>query len=52
MGSLQAAKDFISKNQKFIESDDFNKFISAGTTDKNSVISRINDYKEFLKMFL
>ncbi|EON79224.1 Protein of unknown function DUF262 [Lunatimonas lonarensis] len=47
-----ANKNFISKNQKFIESEDFNKFISSGTTDKNSVVGRINEYKEFLKNLL
>jgi hypothetical protein len=49
---LLSTKDFIAKNQKFIESEDFNKFISAGTTDKNSVLGRITDYKEFLKKLL
>ncbi|MBS3915234.1 MAG: DUF262 domain-containing protein [Bacteroidetes bacterium] len=47
-----STKDFFSRNQHFIDSEDFNKFISAGTTDKNSVIGRINDYKEFLKKLL
>lgn len=47
-----SSKDFVLKNQKFIDSEDFNKFISAGTTDKNSVIGRINSYKEFLRKIL
>ena len=46
-----STKDFIKKNQRFVESENFNKLISAGTTDKNSVIGRINEYKEFLKNF-
>jgi len=40
------------KNQEFINSEDFNKLISSGTTDKNSVIGRITDYKLFLNQLL
>ncbi|MBX2920693.1 MAG: DUF262 domain-containing protein [Chitinophagaceae bacterium] len=43
---------FIKKNQEFIEGDDFNKYISSGTTDKNSVINRITEYKTFLSKLL
>lgn len=44
--------NFIQKNQSFIESEEFNKYISSGTTDKNSVINRITDYKSFLNKLL
>lgn len=40
--------DFINKNQEFITSDLFSKYISSGTTDKNFVVSRIVEYKNFL----
>ncbi len=46
------ANDFVKKNQVFIESDGFNKYISSGTTDKNSVINRITEYKSFLSKLL
>jgi Protein of unknown function DUF262 len=41
--------DFRAKNREFIESDAFNKFIDSGTTDKNSVVGRIEGYTLFLK---
>lgn len=47
-----AKGDFVFQNQRFIESEEFNKHISSGTTDKNSVLSRIHEYKEFLKTLL
>jgi len=43
-----AEKNFIKLNQEFIETPEFNKLISSATTDKNSVINRITDYKKFL----
>lgn len=47
-----ASKNFVKKNQEFIENEDFNKYISSGTTDKNSVINRITEYKTFLSKLL
>ena len=47
-----ADKNFVAKNQEFIESDPFNKYISSGTTDRNSVINRITEYKTFLRKLL
>jgi hypothetical protein len=47
-----ASKNFINKNQEFIENENFNKYISSGTTDKNSVINRITEYKAFLTQLL
>jgi hypothetical protein len=44
--------NFIQKNQEFISSEDFNKYISSGTTDRNSIINRINDYKQFVNSLL
>jgi len=41
-------KDFIKLNHDFISTENFNKYIASGTTDKNSVINRITEYKAFL----
>ncbi|HRP58060.1 DUF262 domain-containing protein [Agriterribacter sp.] len=46
------ASNFVKKNQEFIENEEFNKYISSGTTDKNSVINRITEYKIFLTKLL
>jgi len=45
-------KDFVKENQLFIENEEFNKYIASNTTDKNSVINRISEYKLFLKKHL
>lgn len=36
-------------NHNFISSEQFSKYISSGTTDRNSVINRITEYKEFIQ---
>ncbi len=41
--------DIIGKTAKLLNSDDFSKFISQSTTDKNAVLSRIRLYKEFIE---
>ncbi len=40
--------DFINLNHYLISEEDFSKLISSGTTDRNSIINRINVYKAFL----
>lgn len=47
-----AANNFIGMNQEFIEREEFSKYISSGTTDKNSVLNRITEYKSFLSKLL
>lgn len=42
----------LEKNYDLIASEAFSKFISFGTTDKNSVIGRINAYRNFIKEIL
>jgi hypothetical protein len=42
------SKKFIIDNQAFINKEGFLKYISSGTTDKQSVLNRINEYKAFL----
>jgi hypothetical protein len=44
--------NFIQKNQEFITDENFNKYISSGTTDRNSIINRINEYKQFINSIL
>lgn len=39
-------------NYEFIASADFNKYISYATTDKNSVVNRITQYKDFIARLL
>ena len=41
-------ESFTELNYTFISSESFEKYISSGTTDKNSVTGRINDYKSFI----
>jgi hypothetical protein len=45
-------KGFVQKNQEFINSERFSKYISSATTDKNSVINRITEYKNFINQLL
>lgn len=40
---------FIDRNFEFINRESFNKYISSATTDRNSILNRINEYKAFLK---
>jgi hypothetical protein len=47
-----AANGFLKKNHEFIEGETFNKYIASGTTDRNSVINRITEYKTFLTKLL
>ncbi|MFZ6012120.1 MAG: DUF262 domain-containing protein [Bacteroidota bacterium] len=42
------SQKFIERNAEFINKEPFNKLISQATTDKNPVIQRVNDYKNFL----
>lgn len=44
--------DMETLNQGFISSELFSKYISSGTTDRNSVINRISEYKEFVQNLL
>ena len=44
--------NIVEKNYDFIADEAFSKFISSGTTDKNSVIGRICSYKTFLSEIL
>lgn len=44
--------DIETKNQLFISSEHFSKYISSGTTDRNSVINRISEYKSFIQNLL
>ncbi|MBV8388666.1 MAG: DUF262 domain-containing protein [Mucilaginibacter sp.] len=44
--------NFVTKNQEFISNEEFNKYISSGTTDRNSVINRITEYKSFINSLL
>lgn len=41
--------NIIGKTAKLLNNDDFSKFISQSTTDKNAVLSRIRLYKEFIE---
>ena len=44
--------ELVEKNFSFISSDSFEKYISSGTTDKNSVTGRINEYMAFVSNIL
>lgn len=44
--------NFIERNQEFISKEEFNKYISSGTTDRNSIINRITEYKLFVNSLL
>lgn len=44
--------DMNTLNHDFISSEQFSRYISSGTTDRNSVINRITQYKEFLQNLL
>lgn len=44
--------DMNTLNHNFISSEQFSRYISSGTTDRNSVINRITEYKEFLQNLL
>jgi hypothetical protein len=39
---------FINLNHQFINEENFSKLISSGTTDRNSILNRITEYKAFL----
>ncbi len=43
---------FSEMNYDFISAEPFVKYISSGTTDKNSVVGRITDYKNFISSIL
>lgn len=43
---------FSELNYDFISAEPFVKYISSGTTDKNSVVGRITDYKNFISSIL
>lgn len=45
-------EDMTSLNYAFISSEVFERYISSGTTDKNSVTGRITDYKSFIVSIL
>ncbi len=45
-------ENFVEENYDFISSEQFVKYISSGTTDKNSVVGRITDYKNFISSIL
>ena len=45
-------ENFVEENYEFIASEPFVKLISSGTTDKNSVVGRITDYKNFISSIL
>lgn len=45
-------ENFVEHNYEFIASNPFVKYISSGTTDKNSVVVRITDYKYFITSIL
>lgn len=44
--------DMNTLNRNLISSEQFSKYISSGTTDRNAVFNRITDYKEFLQKLL
>lgn len=44
--------DFVELNYDFISKEPFVKYISSGTTDKNSVSGRISSYKKFISSIL
>lgn len=45
-------ENFVEQNYEFIAAEPFVKFISSGTTDKNSVVGRITDYRNFITSVL
>ena len=45
-------KEITELNYDYISSESFEKYISSGTTDKNSVTGRINGYKTFVSSIL
>lgn len=45
-------ENFVELNYEYIASDPFEKYISYGTTDKNSVVGRITGYKNFITSIL
>lgn len=45
-------KNFIESNRNFISDEKFYKYIASGTTDKNSVINRINEYRQFVQSLI
>lgn len=45
-------ENFVEENYEFIASEPFVRYISSGTTDKNSVVGRITDYKNFISSIL
>lgn len=44
--------NFVDHNRRFISDEKFYKYIASGTTDKNSVINRINEYKQFVQSLI
>lgn len=45
-------ENFVEENYEFIASEPFVRYISSGTTDKNSVVGRITVYKNFISSIL
>ena len=45
-------ENYVEENYEYIASEQFVRYISSGTTDKNSVMGRITDYKNFISSIL